>query len=192
MSRASTQCDKTCQARLAGAKCPTWPRNCTGQSLLLARHQRVRGNSHEVVNPPAGRFRSRIVPPCCEITWRAMVRPSPVPPVPRLRDVSRRRNGSKTTCMSASGIPGPSSSIRTSMQPAGRRASTRAALPYFTAFSIRFEKARFSVTGLHTSRPAKGRRRRVCARIGGRVAQCLDHRHDRSGARGSLSSSPRR
>jgi hypothetical protein len=40
-----------------------------------------------IVSPPLGLFASLIVPPCCEITWRAIVSPSPVPPVPRLRDV---------------------------------------------------------------------------------------------------------
>ena len=76
---------------------------------------------------------------------RAIARPSPAPPVSRLRAASRRTKGSKIRSASGGSTPMPVSATATSADPpaAVRLSST---LPprgvYLTAFSTRFTKAR--------------------------------------------------
>ena len=78
---------------------------------------------------------------------RAMARPNPTPPLLGLRDPSSRTKGSKTRSRSASGMPGPSSSMTTQTPLSSRAIRTVARTPWMPAFSRRLRKARRNATG---------------------------------------------
>ncbi len=65
-------------------------------SRAAPRHPALRSVSRASSPPPSARLFSVSVPPIASASCRAIARPSPVPPVSRLRDVSTRRNGSNT------------------------------------------------------------------------------------------------
>src|SRR5690606_25632616 len=77
-----------------------------------SRGRRSSARSPAGLPPAPGRLRKVTVPPCCSAMARASVRPSPAPPVSRLREASPRENGSIIAAISPSAMPGPSSSTR--------------------------------------------------------------------------------
>ena len=83
--------------------------------------------------PRPGRLRTVIVPPCASVSWRAIARPSPLPPVARLRDSSARQNRSKIF-ETAGGQPGQA--VERDRATLERRAERRAAFPGTSTFKF--------------------------------------------------------
>ncbi|MCY1438616.1 hypothetical protein D9M71_548240 [compost metagenome] len=103
--------------------------------------------------PPPWRLLSSSSPPCSRTAERADDSPRPTPPVSRLREDSRRKNGMNTWSSDASGIPGPRSLISITMLWALLLNCTSGSRAYFRAFSSRLVTARFNPRG----RPLKTR-----------------------------------
>lgn len=86
----------------------------------------ARGSSTSTSSPPSATFRSRNAPRCRATTSCDMARPSPSPPVCRLREGSPRSKGCRRRGTSSTGIPGPRVAdaderrVRTHLQGHGR------------------------------------------------------------------------
>ena len=75
-----------------------------------------------------------------------------MPPVSRLRECSRRVNGSNTSARRSGGMPGPRSATSIATEPGDATSRTCAASPYLTAFSIRLRTARRISAGRRRTR----------------------------------------
>jgi len=109
--------------------------------------RRQRGSLTVATKPPSGLFSRDMSPPCARIALLAIASPRPAPPVSRLREVSYRWNGSKTASSWSSGNPGPWSVMWIRTYSPLSVSSILARSPYRMALSIKFRRARFSITG---------------------------------------------
>src|SRR5690606_26953337 len=74
--------------------------------------------------PPPGACAADAPPPCSSAMLRTIARPSPLPPVRRLRDLSARQNRPKTCGRSSAEIPVPVSATSISASAPSRRPRT--------------------------------------------------------------------
>ena len=103
--------------------------NRTGEAIERASFYAANGRRSCVSRPPPGLLDRLISPPAARAMLRAMVRPSPSPPVWRLRDCSRRTKEPNTASIWACGMPGPSSRMVSRIMLSDRRRLRCAFLP---------------------------------------------------------------
>ena len=63
------------------------------------------GIANQMLVPPSTRALIATCQPCVSANWRTMARPSPLPPVARLREGSRRKKGRNTAPRIFTGMP---------------------------------------------------------------------------------------
>ena len=76
------------------------------------------GKTTQAPSPPPARFSSLTCKPLAWASWRTIARPSPLPPVAGLREVSTRWKGWNTASSWSAGMPGPRSSTPMRQPPA--------------------------------------------------------------------------